>query len=200
MDKLTPWLLPVCLLFVGLATTARADDGPNYQVSYPEFQYGITVSSLRELDFRNLTVFWHRTDKPEPAVQLKDGSFARRYEPGGGGDVSLDLVKVLEGGRYAVIDVMWRSCGGSCSENGLVQVFELVSGHPTVIEQIRYERHAPQTGASIDGSSRILTVSGRSSEPSPNCCPRSVDVMTFQWDGKQFVFTTSRRDALPGTP
>lgn len=196
MDKLRLGLFAICCIFVGALSTAFGQSDPNYEISFPKHQYAIAVPSLMDLDFQNFTVFWYRNGKREPTAHLENGSFTRR-EPGDGEYVTLDLVKVLQGGQYAVIDVSWRNCGGSCSESGLVQVFELQSGHPTVVEQISYGRHAPGCGALFDAASRILTVTGRSSEPSANCCPKSLDVMTFEWDGKQLVFRASRRDALP---
>ena len=200
MNKLRVRLFVICCVFVGVASTAFGETGPNYEVSYPKHQYAIAVSSLRDLDFQNIAVVWYRNGRRDPTAHLENGSFTQRDETAGGEYVTLDLVQVLDGGQYAVIDVSWRSCGGSCSESGLVQVFELQSGHPTVVEQISYGRHAPGCGASFDEASRILIVTGRSSEPSPNCCPKSLDVMSFQWHGKQLVFKTSRRDALPDTP
>lgn len=177
---------------------------PNYKISYPNYQYGITVASIGNVDFKNLTVFWHRSDRPAPSARLLNGTFKQQYEHGGGEDVTVDLVKLLnlqgETEQRAVIDILWRSCGGSCSETGLVQVFELRSGHPTVVEQITYERHTPNTGAKLEAEPRILIVTGRSSEPSPNCCPKSLDLMSFEWDGKEFIFKSSNRVALADTP
>jgi len=181
-----------------------AEAKPNYEISYPNYQYGITVASIEDVDFKNLTVLWHRGGKPEPSARLLNGTFRQTYEHGGGEDVTLDLLKFLnlqsETEQRAVIDILWRSCGGSCSENGLIQVFELRSRHPTVVEQITYERHAPNTGAKLETGSRILIVTGRSSEPSPNCCPKSLDVMTFEWDVQEFVFRNNKRVALANTP
>jgi hypothetical protein len=76
----------------------------------------------------------------------------------------------------------------------------LRSGHPTVVEQITYERHAPNTGATVDTGSRTITVTGRSSEPSANCCPKSLDVMTFEWKGRELAFKSSKRVALADNP
>jgi len=197
MDKRGIGLFAICFALLGNWNIASAQPSPNYETSFPHYQYPVTVSSLSNLDFQNLNMVWYRNGRRDPTAHLQNGSFERKDEVRGGEYVTLDLVKLLQGGRYAVIDVSWRSCGGSCSESGLVQVFELQSGHPTIVEQITYERHAPGCSASFDEKSKILTVTGRSSEPSPNCCPKSLDVMSFKWDGKQFVFKTSRRDALP---
>ncbi len=177
---------------------------PNYQISYPNYQYGVTAASIGDIDFKNLTVVWHRADKLAWSARLLNGTFEQKYEHGGGEEVTVDLVQSLvrpsETESHAIIDILWRRCGGSCSDHGLVQVFELRSGHPTVVEQITYERHAPNTGASLDAGSGILTVTGRSSEPSPHCCAKSLDVMTFAWDGKKFIFKSSNRAAIADVP
>jgi len=206
MNRLTDRAL---VLLGGLAVAVSVASGqpsgttpPSYEISYPNYQYEITVPSLQDADFRNLTACWHRSDLRR-SVQLRNGTFQQNYD-GGSDYVAVDLIRLFKppGATEdrAVIDILWRSCGGSCSDNGLLQVFELRSGHPTVVEQIRYGRHAPNTGAILNTDSRILTITGRSSEPSPNCCPRSLDVMDFEWDGKEFHFKSSKRVALPDAP
>jgi hypothetical protein len=195
-------LIPFAVLFAAVMSTSPAvaqeqnADAPNYEISFPNYRYQATVSSLQEVDFKSLTVFWFGKDGPRRNVKLVNGH--------GGEYITLDLLKFLdaneEASKYAVIDIDWRSCGGSCSEFGLAQVFNVQSGHPTVVEQIRYERHAPNTGAGIDVAGRTLTLTGRSSEPSANCCPKGLDVMTFKWNGKEFTFVDRKRVALGDNP
>jgi hypothetical protein len=190
------------LALLAVVPKAQPQDSPNYQISHPNYQYSMNVSSLRDIDFKNfenLTEYW-RNNHAGSSVRLVDGKFSQRYPQGGGEDVTLDLVRLIDGGQYAVIDILWKSCGGSCSEDGLVQVFALNAGHPTVIEQVSYDRHAPKTGVELDWESRMLIVAGRSSEPSPNCCPKSLDVMSFAWDGASFTFKNNKRMVLPDTP
>jgi len=205
MDRRAAYAVLCILFFVGPFLLAQGEphESPSYEILVPNYQYDISASSIKDVNFKNLTVFWYRTDQLRPSAQLSAGSFQERYE-GGSENVTLDFVKLLDDPStptpHAVIDLLWKSCGGSCSNNGLVQVFELRSGHPVVVQQIRYGRHAPGTGASLDLESRILTVTGRSSEPSPNCCPKSLDVMEFAWDGRKFVFKNMKSLALPDTP
>jgi len=182
----------------------RNADLPNYEILFPNYQYQATVSSLQEVDFKNLTVFWFRKEGSPRSLKLTNGGYEKDDQYHGGEYITLDLMKFLAGNeqdaRQAVIDIDWRSCGGSCSEFGLAQVFDLRSGHPTVIEQIRYERHAPNTGASMDLPSKVLTLTGRNAEPSANCCPRSLDVMSFKWSGKEFAFAERKRVAVGDSP
>ncbi|MGA8527159.1 MAG: hypothetical protein WB506_11425 [Candidatus Sulfotelmatobacter sp.] len=182
----------------------RNPDAPNYEISFPKYQYPATVSSLQEVDFKSLTVFWFGKDGPRRNVKLVNGGYDKDDEYHGGEYITLDLLRFLdaseEDAKYAVVDIDWRSCGGSCSESGLAQVFNVQSGYPTVVEQIRYERHAPNTGASIDAAAKTLTLTGRSSEPSANCCPKSLDVMTFTWNGKEFTFADRQRVVVRDNP
>lgn len=203
-------LIALAILFAAVMSTAPAmtqgqnAEAPNYEISFPRYQYQATVSSLQEVDFKSLAVFWFGKDGPRRNVRLSNGSYEKDDEFHGGEYIALDLLKLLDANegeaKYAVIDIDWRSCGGSCSESGLAQVFSVQSGRPTVVEQIRYERHASNTGASIDAAGKILTLTGRSSEPSANCCPRSLDVMTFKWDGKGFTFAERQRVAVRDNP
>ncbi len=205
MDRNAAYTVLLILPFISSLSMAQAEprEAPSYEILSPDYQYDISASSIRDINFKNLMVFWYRIDQLRPSAQLSAGSFQKRYD-GGAENVRLDFVKFLDDPSTAVpravIDLLWESCGGSCSDNGLVQVFELRSGHPTVVEQIRYGRHAPETGVSLDLTSRILTVTGRSSEPSPNCCPKSLDVVEFTWEGRKFVFKNRKRLALPDTP
>lgn len=180
-------LLVMLIPSVAQQVSARAA----YDISYPNLQYNEVVSSLRDLDFRNMKVFWH-----DDGVRLQGAAFERKrngtYE-----EVHLDLLEFPDqpagANYYAVTDLKWADCGGSCTEVGLVQVFELQSNHPVLVQEIEYERHAAGTGAHWDQRTNTLTILGRSNDGSPNCCPQSLDVMTFRWDGKRFAFGGSTR-------
>lgn len=179
-------------------------DAPNYEISFPNYRYEATVFSLQEVNFSNLTVFWFGKNGPRREVKLTNGRYEKDDEYHGGEYITLDLMKLLDAkqkeAEYAVIDIDWRTCGGSCSESGLAQVFAVQSGHPTVVEQIRYERHAPNTGASMNAASNTLILTGRSSEPSANCCPKSLDVMSFKWHATEFTFAERKRVAVRDNP
>jgi hypothetical protein len=185
------------LAFVGSLALAQeaAVARSSYDIFYPNYRYAARVSSIRDVDFKNLTVFWRPGDRTDRGAKLRNGAFKNKYKNGYEG-VNLDLLKFLDqrGDRAqrAVVDLAWQDCGGSCTDVGLVQVFELRSGFPTVVQEIEYDRHAPGTGVSFDPKSKILTVTGRSSDPSPNCCPKSIDVMRFEWDGQHFLFAGSK--------
>jgi hypothetical protein len=184
------------LAFVGSLALAQeaAVTRTSYDISYPNYRYATRVSSIRDVDFENLTVFWRPGDKADRGAKLRNGVFKNRYKNGYEG-VNLDLLRFLDQpgdkAQRAVVDLAWQDCGGSCTDVGLVQVFELRSGFPTVVQEIEYDRHAPGTGVSFDSESKILTVTGRSADPSPNCCPKSVEVMRFEWVGNKFLLASS---------
>lgn len=178
-------------------------------ISYPNYRYAEKVSSLRDLNFRNLRVFWFPREENDNGAKLRNGRFQRKWNAGYRAyeEVRVDLVEFLGSGqtgkRSAVIDLEWWDCGGSCTHVGRIQVFELQAGHPTVIEEIEYDHNAPGTGVHYDSGTQILTVTGRSNDDSANCCPKSVDIMKFAWDGRKFVFSEGKTvpvtDADPGT-
>lgn len=167
----------------------------SFDVSYPNFTYQITVPSLRQLNFKNLKVFWSPGDKLERGVELHNGTFERSHVD----DferVELDSVDFLDSpdkkSTSAVISLDWIDCGGSCTHVGIAQVFEIRRGRPTVTQRIEYDRSALGTGQSFNEMTRILHIIGRTDDHSPNCCPENLDVMRFDWDGGKFVFKAAR--------
>jgi hypothetical protein len=161
-------------------------------ISYPNYRYAASVSSLHQVDFKNLKVFWFSGEEPDSGAKLRHGAYQRKSKDNSYEKVNLDLVEFLDppksGEQHAVIDLKWWDCGGSCTVVGRVQVFELQSGHPTIVQEIEYDRHAPGTGVQFDPRTQALTIVGRSNDDSANCCPRNLDVIRFDWNGKRFVF------------
>lgn len=167
----------------------------SYDETFPNYRYGMKVPSIQDLDFKNLKVSRHGD-----GVKLRDGNFKQQLKFGYE-EVHLDLLAFLDspgGGTInrAVIDLDWHDCDSSCTIIGRVQVFELRSGHPVVVQEIEYDRRAPGTGARFDRENQILTLTGRTDDHTPNCCPESIDVMHFEWDGKTFVFKDAKTEAV----
>jgi hypothetical protein len=160
-------------------------------ISYPDHRYEISVSSLHAVDFQNLEVFWFDGQKPGRGARLRNGAFLRRFD-GGLEKVKLHKVNFIgppqSQEQRVVIDLSWSDCGGSCTVVGLVQVFELRAGHPTVVQEIEYDAGAEKAGVRFDPRTQVLTIVGRSNDHTPNCCPKNLDVMRFYWDGKKFAF------------
>jgi hypothetical protein len=196
------------LLALGSSLLAQrvspATDGPAYVSSFPHFRYGGEVSSLREISFRNLKAHWFSGKRSDEGLDMRNGKAEQDWKTGGHERVTLDFVEFLnsvEGdARYALIGMEWHDCGGSCTVVGLIQVFELQSGHPTVVQQIEYDREAPGTGAKLDAGKKYLTVIGRSNDHTLHCCPSTVDIMRFEWDENKLTFKNSKTVLIADKP
>jgi len=84
-------------------------------------------------------------------------------------------------GEHALLVTDWLSCGASCNDTGMVQVYEPQAGHPVLLQQIGFDSDAVGTDATFDKDSLTLTVTGRSNDGSAHCCPQNLDVVTYQW-------------------
>ena len=101
--------------------------------------------------------------------------------------------------EHALLVTDWLGCGASCNDTGMVQVFELQSGHPVLIQQIGFDSDAVGADATFDNDSSTLTVTGRSNDGSAHCCPQNLDVVTYQWGGQEFVQTSYKRVPVPSS-
>lgn len=197
-DRVSFFVLALSLMWMGGSSIAQQastmmlsyDD-----ISYPKYRYAVSVLSLHKVDFKNLKVFWFAGEEPDSGAKLRNGAYQRKSKDNSYEKVNLDLVEFLDtpksSEQHAVIDLKWWDCGGSCTVVGRVQVFELQAGHPTVVQEIEYDRHAPGTGVQFDPRTQVLTIVGRSNDDTANCCPKNLDVIKFDWDGKKFVFRSA---------
>jgi hypothetical protein len=164
-------------------------------VSTPNYSYSISVPSLENLDFKNLRVFYSPGDPSDHGVVLREGKYAK-HETGDHEEVTLEDVEVLKPSTssesHVLISLDWTDCGGSCTRAGKLQVFALRDHHPTIVQQIEYDRHANGTGALFNPMTGHLDIVGRADDASPNCCPRHLDIMRFDWDGRRFVPKASK--------
>jgi len=170
---------------------------PAVTVSKPDRVLEPTVSSVCGVDFRNIRIF----DEGRGSAPLTDGKYEREADSHEYVNLK-DIVCFGHGegaGEHALITAEWTSCGGSCNSSGIVQVFELRGGHPVITQQIDYDSHAEGTGAKFDKDSLTLTITGRSDEESPHCCPKSLDVVTYRWQGQQFVQSSYKRVPAPSS-
>ena len=167
----------------------------NYEASNLHRRYGIKVSSIHDVDFKNLKVFWH-----DEGVKLHNGSYQQKHKLGYD-EVHLGRSEFLASSEgmvdHAIIDLEWHSCRVDCAVVGRVQVFALQSEHPTLVQEIEYDRSAPGTGMRFDRQSQTLTITGRSDDHTLKCCPEHLDIMNFRWDGKSFIFRDAKTEAIP---
>lgn len=134
----------------------------------------------------------------EDTVSLRAGKYAER-EQFGESSVTVKLLSCLDRGvaEHALLATDWVACGASCNSHEIVQVFELRGAHPVVVQQVYFDSDARGTGATFDDRLLTLTVTGRSKEESPHCCPKSLDVVTYRWERKQFVQSSYKRAPVP---
>lgn len=168
------------------------------------YQNAGVFRTIHNVDFGNLRLVWfgayikgrrpHGYFQPEPYelhyYQLKGGQWSERYSSGGGEFWNLRDVEYfgsLHGAtQRALLTVTDLGCGGSCSENGEVMVFELRKGNLFETQQITYNHQAPGAGVDFSPRTGVLVISGRHEDNSAHCCPDKLDVATFKWDGKAF--------------
>ena len=132
-------------------------------------------------------------------VPLRAGKYEEKDPQGGESTVTVKLLSCLDRGvaEHALLATNWLSCGASCNSHEIVQLFELRGANPVLVQQISFDSDAGGTGANVDDNSLTLTITGRSNEDSPHCCPKSLDVVTYRWAGQQFVQSSYKRVPVP---
>jgi hypothetical protein len=179
------------------AATVTRPDVPAVTVSTPNRVLELIASNgVCGVDYLNTPV-----SDGDTTVPLKDGKYEQRENLGGQSVVTVKHVSCLDHGvaERALLTTDWMSCGASCNDSGIVQVFELRDGHPVLIQQIGFDSDARGTGANFDENSQTLTITGRSNEDSPHCCPKSLDMVTYRWTGQQFVQGSYTRVPVPNS-
>jgi hypothetical protein len=198
------WLMwGLSLVIAGELTCAMVGQDarkvPAVDVSTPNRVLSLKAESACSVDFRNARVFGENADY---TAQLRNGKYEHKFNSGYE-SVSLDGVFCIkpssaEEGQYAVVITNWLDCGGSCSSIGVVQLLEIRRSHPVITQQFAFDSHAVGTGATFDEKSRTLRITGRSDDGSPNCCAKSFDAVTYQWQGDRFVQRDFMQVPAPG--
>lgn len=156
-----------------------------------------TVPSVCGIDFNNSQIV-----QGDSSVQLANGAYEKRNDVGTE-SVSLKNVFCLHEStnqtEHAVVATDWTGCGASCHSSGAVQIFALRDNRPVLTQELDFDSNALGSGATFDDKSQTLTISGRSTEESPDCCPKSLDVVTYRWEGQQFVQTSYKRVPVPSS-
>lgn len=185
-----------CLLLLGgLPATAQPSSsrhGPAVKVSFPNTVHRAKGENVCAVDFRNIRL----VRNAHFAAHLRGGKYDFR-EGGGFESVRLKGVDCIDDQdgvpRYAIVTSAWAYGAGSANDECVVQVFMLRSGTLVVTQQLEFDCSALTTGAAFNRKSKKLTVRARSDEPSPHCCARSLDVVTYIWQDNSFRRSTFRR-------
>jgi hypothetical protein len=170
------------------------------------YSYTGSYDRIEDVDFRNLTMYLFEDDeKPEAEYALRDGQYDSRRDPDyhdvGIYTVSLDDVHRLLGEepdrRYAIAVYTWLGVGGSSSQDGVVQVFELFQHRLTLRQQLRWDNQVETTKPHVWFSEDSKTLVVRSAHYLPHdshCCVSAMDVVTLRWNGTRFVKTSVRTE------
>lgn len=183
------------LLLGRLAATAQqlpSQNSPAVKVSFPNTLHSAKAENVCAIDFRNIRLVRNANF----AAHLRDGKYDHR-ESGGFESVRLKSVDCMDNQdgvpRYAIVQSAWAYGGGSSNNECIVQVFMLRSDNLVVTQQLEFDCSALTTGARLDTKLKKLTVRARSGEPSPHCCAKSLDVVTYVWHGNRLIRSAFRR-------
>jgi hypothetical protein len=167
-------------------------DVPTFSICYPHYEYSQQVNGLLGIDFQNFPLIIFDDIGHEYLVtKLRNGLFNPNYRDW----VKLASVEHFDFAnhepRKALVIAHWVAAGASASDIGVLQVLEVAKGDPVVLQQIQYnERGAvDRAGSSFDTKTGALTVRGVHGRE--HCCPDTMDVGTFQWNGSRFVLLKS---------
>jgi hypothetical protein len=202
MGSMRAWTTAILLSSMLAAQTPKLVDNPpsetSFHLSQPDFAYPATYRSLRQVDFRNLTL--HLFDVfPEPKeLPLKDGKYELRNQPLGFGFevATLDSVRRLPSAtdsreEFSVAFYTDTYGGGSSNTVGIAQVFELTDGHLKIVQQMTWDEHFSPPGKwYMRLSDDVLTVrSARYLDGDAHCCISGMDTVTLKWNGSRFAQT-----------
>jgi hypothetical protein len=154
--------------------------GPTFSAETSTTSFPGKYSSIQKVDFRNL--------KP-----LKNGRY-QAHEGGSHYTEELDNVYYLDSptsnGQAVLVVYSWFDAGGSSSQGGTAQIFRIVSGTLRSTQKISWDAHfdAGQPFVSFDRNTNTLVIRSAHYIPGDaHCCVSAMDVVTYRWDGADFV-------------
>jgi hypothetical protein len=174
----------------------RTYKSPNVDISAPDRPLDVEADHACAVNFRNVRV---PVGSADFNVLLKDGT----YEEKDGTttqDVNLDHVFCFNQGtteEHALVVLNWTGCGASCNSTGIVQLFAVRAKRPVITQEFTFDSDALGAGTKFDENSLTLTITGRSDDESAHCCPESLDVVTYRWQGSKFERQGYERVAAP---
>lgn len=175
----------VVTVALAFGTTAWAQ-GPAVSITLPGFEYDEPAQSLREVDFRNFSypALYESTER----YTLRNGS----YRDEAAGHLEVTENHVWRFGEYALVSLDVFSAGGSSSNDGLLYLFGLKSGRPAILQRFVFDLQAPGSGVWFNEKVRSLTIKTRSSDDSPHCCPKYLDIAIYAWNENRFELSKSQ--------
>jgi hypothetical protein len=162
------------------------------------FDYPGTFRSIRDIDFRNLTVqVADESARPEWRFKLKNG----KVEVHGHTEldsVTLDALYYLPSSgapnqEFALALYDWFSASGSSDRTGIAQVFRLLDDRLKMTQQIYWDEHFDWDGPYKlfdEKTGRLVFRSAHYLSADSHCCVSAMDVVTMRWDGFKLVKTS----------
>jgi hypothetical protein len=199
-----PWhlFLLVCQLSAqSYSVPYDSPGGPTLHITSPSYAYPSNYQSIRQVDFRNLTlnIFFEKANRLR--YRLKNGRCETDDHPG---QTSVELRSIHnlsseKGGRqHALVLYFIDSVGGSSSQDGVAQVFELSDEHLRVTQQIEWDlRFGGPWGPFDTFDEKTMTFLVRTAHYLPgdaHCCLSAIDVVRLSWNGRRFVQTEMRTE------
>jgi hypothetical protein len=173
----------LCFLFVCPDVCAQRKKPPTIEISFPNYSYPKTVTSLRLLDVKNgEVIIFSDKGMPDFHAHLRLGAYEKLHKIGGD-SLKFEWMKCIGNNLtepdYAVAYYIWTMWAGSSSAYGVVQLLHVEDDHLRVLQQILFNlRGSEKAGAFFNAKSNTLTVRGLNDWE--HCCPTGLDVVWFQ--------------------
>ena len=175
--------------------------GPTFYLTSVSYLYPSNYRSIRKVDFKNLTLNLFDEKAKRSHHRLKEGRCQIDYHPGHV-FVNLKSIHYLGSGEasrpHAMVLYHMEFVGGSPSQEGIAQVFELFDGHLRVTQQIDWDLHFGGPWGPFDPfdkkTNTFVIHTAHYLPGRAHCCVSAVDVVTLHWKGGRFVRTDMRTE------
>lgn len=191
---MSSFFLSLFVLAAAAQSNIQSQTSSAVAIVEPNYGYIQPINSLRQLDFKNFDfVIFDVNGQPTRNISLENGEYHERGDQSGS-DLTLGPVQYFGLGplsiknepTYALVTLREVDLGGGPADAAIVQVWKLEKRHLYIVQQFTFDQQAPGAGVSFDAKPARLIIRARTNDDSPVCCPRSLDVVSFRWDGRQF--------------
>lgn len=202
---MSSFFFTLCLLAVGALSQPQSQTSSAVAIVEPNYGYTQPINSLRQLDFKNFDfVIFDLNGQPTRNISLENGEYHERGDQSGS-DLTLGPVQYFGLGplsvknepSYVLVTLREVDLGGGPADAAIVQVWKLEKRHLYIVQQFTFDQQAPGAGVSFNAKPARLIIRARTNDDSPVCCPRSLDVVSFRWDGRQFKQQSAQTFTLP---
>lgn len=114
-------------------------------------------------------------------------------------EVRLEWVKKIPQSNVVIVEYVWITAGIGTSTGGYVQVFKMDGNRLIITQQIEFDMShgGKSVGTTFDSNSGFLKVRSINGTQEGYCCPTTMDISTFQWNGVEFLYKSTRNVPLP---